>query len=54
MTKELRTYLEWRFRFNNIPKYRKYQDEWINNIPKDQLWYFEIEMNHLRSNGLYN
>lgn len=53
MTKELRTYLEWRFRVNTINKYKKYQDEWINNIPQEQLWYFEIEMKHLKDNGKY-
>lgn len=43
----LRTYLETRFRNNNHPKYMKYRDEWINNIPEDQLWYYIIEMKHL-------
>lgn len=53
MTQELRTYLEWRFRINNISKYQKYRDDWINNIPFKQLWYFEIEMKHLKENGKY-
>ena len=53
MTQQLRTYLEWRFRVNNHPKYQQYRDEWINNIVPSQLWYFEIEMNHLRDNGIY-
>lgn len=53
MSKELRTYLEWSFRVNNIPKYQRYRDEWINNIPSQNLWYYEIEMQHLREVGIY-
>lgn len=53
MNKNLRTYLEYRFRVNNHPKYQKYRDEWINGIPISCLWYYEIEMNHLKEKGLY-
>jgi hypothetical protein len=53
VNKTLRTYLEWRFKMNNIPKYLKYRDYWIDNIPKKQLWYYEIEMNHLKNRGVY-
>lgn len=54
MSKELRTYLEWRFRMNNISNYQRYRDEWINNIPSCNLWYYEIEMQHLREKGIYS
>lgn len=54
MSNELRTYLEWRFRVNNHSKYQIYRDEWINNIPSCNLWYYEIEMQHLREQGFYN
>lgn len=54
MSKELRTYLEWRFRINNINKYQKYCDEWINNLNYIQLMYFDIEMNRLKLKGQYN
>lgn len=54
MNKDLRTYLEWRFRINNINKYQKYRDEWIVNLNYNQLMYFEIEMNRLKLKGQYN
>ena len=54
MNNELRTYLEWRFRTNNHPKYQKYRDEWINNIPSCNLWYYKAEMQHLQKRGIYN
>lgn len=54
MNNELRTYLEWRFRVNNHPKYQKYRDEWINNILSCNLWYYKTEMQHLRERGIYN
>ena len=54
MNKDLRTYLQWRFRINNINKYQKYRDEWINNLNYTQLMYFDIEMNRLRLMGQYN
>lgn len=54
MSKELRTYLKWRFRINNINKYQKYCDEWINNLNYIQLMYFDIEMNRLKLKGQYN
>lgn len=53
MNNSLKNYLEWRFRHNNIPKYHRYCDTWIKNIPKSQLWYYEIEMSHLINNGIY-
>lgn len=53
MSKELRTYLEWRWRVNTFWKYQQYRDEWINNLVPSQLYYFEREMQHLIDNGQY-
>jgi hypothetical protein len=36
-------YLRERFYKNNHTKYRKYFDEWINNVTETQLFYFEKE-----------
>ena len=53
MSKELRTYLEWRWRVNTFWRYQQYKDEWINNLIPSQLYYFEREMQHLIDNGQY-
>jgi len=53
MSKELFTYLQWRFLRDCFPKYRQYCDEWISNITGDQLSYFMIEMERLTKNGIY-
>jgi hypothetical protein len=53
MDKELRTYLEWRWRVNTFWKYQQYRDEWINNLVPSQLFYFEQEMRRMISKGLY-
>ena len=53
MNQQLRTYLEWRFRMNNHPKYQNYRDEWINNLVPSQLFYFEREMERMIINGQY-
>lgn len=53
MSKELRTYLEWRWRVNTFSKYQQYRDEWIDNLVDSQLYYFEREMEHLINNGTY-
>ena len=53
MNKELKTYLEWRFRVNNTNKYQRYRDEWINNLTPTQIYYFEIEMERMILNGQY-
>ena len=49
----LKTYLEWRFRVNNVGRYQRYRDEWINNLIPVQLLYFEKEMQHMIANKLY-
>ena len=53
MRKEIRQYLEWRFRVNNHPKYQQYRDEWIDNLLPNQIQYFEQEMVHLYNKGIY-
>jgi hypothetical protein len=37
MNEELYNWLEKMFMFSNIPKYRKYFKEWIDNITEDQV-----------------
>lgn len=53
MNSTLRTYLEWRFRVNNHPKYQKYRDEWIQALTPMQLIYFEQERIRMIKMGLY-
>jgi hypothetical protein len=36
-------YLRERFYQNNHSKYRKYFDEWVNNVTETQLFYYEKE-----------
>jgi hypothetical protein len=45
MNEELYTYLESMFIRSNIPKYRKYFKEWIDNVTEEQLVGFERMMN---------
>lgn len=54
MEDSLRKYLEWRFMANNHPKYRKYFNQWVENINGEQLSYFEREMTHMIEDGKYN
>lgn len=44
-------YLRERFYKNNHAKYRKYFDEWINNVTESQLYYFEIERMNIINNA---
>lgn len=53
MTNVLKTYLEWRFRVNNVSKYQKYRDEWITNLTPDQIYYFDVERERMILKGLY-
>ena len=53
MTTIDKTYLEWRFRTNNIPKYLKYMEEWISNLTPEQINYFRKERLHLISMSKY-
>ncbi len=54
MTKELRTYLQWRCRTSWHVKYRHLIDKWIDNVLPYQCEYFEREMNNLINRGIYN
>ena len=40
MTEELRQYLWTEFKFNNLPKYYKYFDTWIENLTENQILYY--------------
>lgn len=53
MTKELETYLQWRFRVNNHAKYQRYLNDWLYNVTETQLQYFEQEMRRLITSGIY-
>ncbi len=50
----IKSYLEWRFRVNNHPKYLRYCNEWINNLTSTQIEYFEREAEHLIERGVYS
>lgn len=50
MTKEMYTYLQQRFYRNNHVKYRKYFEEWVQNVTETQLMYFEKEKFNLDNN----
>lgn len=50
MSKEMYTYLQQRFYKNNHVKYRKYFEEWVQNVTEVQLMYFEKEKFHLDNN----
>lgn len=43
----MRQYLIHRFVFNNHNKYKKYVEEWINNLTADQIAYFVLEKERL-------
>ena len=50
----LEKYLEFRFKTNNIRKYEKYYNEWLENVTDIQLQYFEKEMYNLIKQGKYD
>lgn len=52
--KELRIYLEYRFKLNNHSKYQKYRDEWIENLTPEQLSYFAEEKKRIYARGYAN
>lgn len=39
----MKEYLIRRFYINNHNKYRKYAEEWVNNLTCDQIAYFILE-----------
>lgn len=43
MQQELKQYLEKRFKQDNLPKYYKYLNDWMNNLTEIQLYYFNID-----------
>ena len=47
----MRSYLAERFRRNNIPKYHRYCDEWIDNTTLPQLLYIHEEKRRIE-NGI--
>lgn len=42
-SKELKTYLEIRFREDNHVKYHRYFKEWYVNLTEHQLYYFNLD-----------
>lgn len=50
MDKAMYEYLRKRFYQNNHVKYRKYFEEWVNNVSNIQLMYFEKEKYRLENN----
>ena len=42
MSEWLKQYLWNEFKFNNLPKYYKYFDEWISNLTDVQIQYYKI------------
>ena len=53
MTKELETYLQWRFRVNNHNKYLHYLNDWLYSLTETQLGYFKEEMRRCIKIGFY-
>lgn len=45
----MKDYLIRRFYINNHNKYKKYAEEWVNNLTDDQIAYFILEKE--RTNG---
>lgn len=42
MTEEVKQYLWTEFKFNNLPKYYKYFDAWIENLTENQILYYDL------------
>lgn len=40
MTEEVKQYLWNEFKFNNLPKYYKYFEEWVENLTQNQILYY--------------
>lgn len=41
MNEELYNYLKKEFQSNNIPKYWKYFNDWIQNLTENQIYYYK-------------
>ena len=50
----LQKYLEFRFKNGLKRAYQAYFEEWISGVTKEQLVYFEREMNNLIKLGVYD
>ena len=46
-------YLNFRFIHNNVKRYWKYVNEWIDGLNESQLVYFEKEIHNLIKEGTY-
>jgi hypothetical protein len=53
MTSELYEHLKQQFYWNNHPKYRKYFEEWVNNLTPIQIEYFEIEKENIKNSAKF-
>lgn len=40
MSNELYQYLKNEWRENNLPKYQKYFENWVNNLTETQIYYY--------------
>ena len=40
MSDRLYIYLKFEWEKNNLPKYKKYFDNWINNLTENQIYYY--------------
>ena len=44
MKQQIKSYLQQRFKFDNLPKYQKYFDEWFENLTQEQIHFFCLDM----------
>ena len=42
---DLHLYLNKEFKYNTIPKYYRYFEEWFNNLTENQLLYYNVYKN---------
>ena len=35
-------YLEEQWKLNNIPRYYRYFDEWVNSLTENQIYYYKL------------
>ena len=54
MTQELYEHLRQQFYWNNHAKYRKYFEEWVENLTPIQIEYFEIEKENIEKSAKVN
>lgn len=43
LNENVKEYLWKEFRYNNVPKYYKYFDEWLENLTDDQIIFYSSE-----------